>query len=437
MAIMAPKGAVVPLVLPSPMAPRTFFDAYLSYTEETENPKLFHRWCSIVGIGAFLGRQFFFEHGHFTVYPNMYTMLMGAPGTRKSTAIKIMKKLMVDAGYDTIAADRTTKEKFMLDLAGDHNDGDGISQDHDILSENLFGKESVPTTPRECFICADEFNDFLGTGNIEFLSLLGTLWDYSGTYSNRIKNGRSVDIVDPTISILSGNTPTGFALAFPTEIIGQGFFSRMLLVYGEATGKRITFPTPPSTEDTRCLVQWLTEIKQKVVGKAALSGDAEKLLDRIYKTWAGIDDVRFGNYSNRRFQHLLKLCLICAAARISKEISIDDVIHANTVLTHTEHLMPKALGEFGKAKHSDAAHKIVQVLETALRPMSPKDIWKHVHSDLDKMDQMADILRGLIAADKIMHINGGYLPKKKIVEEVDDGTVDYNWLTDEERRFSV
>lgn len=414
-------------------APRTFFDAYLSYTEETENPKLFHRWCALVGIGTFLGRQFFFEHGHFTVYPNMYTMLMGAPGTRKSTAIKIMKKLLVEAGYNTIAADRTTKEKFMLDLAGENTDADG----RDILSENLFGSGDASSTPRECFICADEFNDFLGTGNIEFLSLLGTLWDYSGTYSNRIKNGRSVDIVDPTISILSGNTPTGFALAFPTEIIGQGFFSRMLLVYGESTGKRITFPKPPDHSETKALVQWLIEIKQKVVGKAVLAPKAERLLDRIYKSWGGIDDVRFANYSNRRFQHLLKLCLICAASRISIEIDVQDVVHANTVLSHTEHLMPKALGEFGKAKHSDAAHKILQILEAAMKPMSPKDLWKQVHNDLDRMEQMGEILRGLIAADKVMHVGAGYLPKKKIQEEVSDGTVDYSWLTDEERKFGI
>ena len=89
-----------------------FFSAYLSYSSDTEVPINFHRWAIISALGAFLGRQYYFQHGAFSIHPNMYTMLIGSPGTRKSTAIKLVKKLLNDAGYETIAADKTSKEKF-------------------------------------------------------------------------------------------------------------------------------------------------------------------------------------------------------------------------------------------------------------------------------------------------------------------------------------
>lgn len=412
-----------------------FFSAYLAYTGETEVPTFFHRWSAIAGIGAYLGRGFAFNHGHFLIHPNIYSMLIGNPGTRKSTAIKLVKSLIQKAGYKTIAADKTTKEKFLVDLSGIEIEEEG--KQGDILEQNLWGDEDeTAKEPAEMFIMADEFNDFIGNGNIEFISLLGTLWDYSGTYRNRIKNSKSVAINNPTISILGGNTPTGFSLAFPTDILGQGFFSRLLLIYGEPTGRKITFPKPPDEAETKNLVEFLKLIKHKVRGAATLTPTAEKLLDKIYRTWKGVDDVRFESYSNRRFTHLLKLCLVFSASRLSSTIDEYDVIYANTVLSHTEHFMPVALGEFGKARHSDVSHKIMQVLDAAVSVLTIKDIWKAVHNDLEKMTDLTELLRNLVVADKIQSVSGGFLPKRKLVEDVSNDVLDYSLLTEEEKGMS-
>jgi len=420
-----------------------FLTQYLAYSRDTEVPTFFHRWSALIGIAAILGRDYSLSHGHFVINPNIYGMLIGSPGTRKSTAIKMMKSVLVRAGYDTIAADKTTKEKFLLDLAGVDVSGPPEEKGYkskkmsldDIIDSNLWGDEDVSTKPpSETFIMADEFNDFFGNGNIEFISLLGALWDYSGVYSSRIKNGKSIAINNPTINILGGNTPTGFSLAFPTEILGQGFFSRILLIYGESTGKRITFPTPPSDEDTRLVVEALRDIKRRVIGFTTLDDGAKKLIDKIYKTGVDLDDVRFSSYYNRRLTHLFKLCLVVSAARYSNRISENDVVYANTILTVTERLMPKALGEFGKSKNSDVAHKIVQLLEAANKPVSVREIFKHVHNDLAKQSELSDILTNLQAADKIQNIPGlGFLCKKKVQNLDNSDVINFDMLTQEER----
>ena len=410
-----------------------FFSHYLEYASANEVPAFFHRWSAIAGLGAFLGRDIYFQHGHFEVNPNIYCMLMGSPGTRKSTAIKLIKHILKLAGYTTLAAEKTSKEKFLLDLSGEEDEDKAPA---DILETNIFG-DADETKVCECFIAADEFNDFVGNGNIEFISLLGSLWDYSGVYKNRIKTGKSISIPNPTVSILGGNTPTGFSLAFPTEVIGQGFFSRLLLVYGEPSGKQITFPKPPSIEETAELVSSLQRIKHSCKGGIGLTSTSEKLLDKIYKSWKPIGDVRFDSYSNRRFTHLLKLCIIHSAGRGGIEISEQDVIYANTVLTHTEHLMPKALGEFGKARNSDVSHKIVQVLEASAMPLPIKEIWKHVSFDLEKLSDLSDLLRNLVQAEKIQVTKIGFLPIRKVLEEVSDGTVNYELLSPEERKYRL
>lgn len=403
-----------------------FFSLYFSYTKETECPALFHRWCAITGIGAYLGRRYSFAHGHFTINPNTYCMLIGTPGTRKSTSVKLIKKLLTAAGYSTIAADKTSKEKFLLDLS----EGDTDAEEVSIETINLFGEPRGG--PRELFIAADEFNDFIGLGNLEFISLLGSLWDYSGVYKSRLKNSKSVAICDPTISILGGNTPTSFSMAFPPEILGQGFFSRLLLVYGETTGVRIPFPPAPAPDHTEALIRLLYAMRESVIGTATTSSTAQKLLEKIYTRWSGVDDVRFDSYSNRRFTHLLKLCLVVSASRLSTQITEKDVIYANTILTHTEHLMPKALGEFGKSRHSDTVHKIMQVLESSNEIIGVKELWKHVMQDLEKLNELVEILRNLTMADKILAVNGGFLAKRKLSLEVSTDTIDTSLLTKEE-----
>lgn len=408
-----------------------FFTAYFKYSGNTEVPQFYHRWSVITSVGAYLGRQFYLRHGHAVLYPNTYCMLIGNSGSRKTAAIKMMKNILTRTGYKNIAADKTTKEKFLMDMSMINSHPEDDILDSNIWEDNI--QEDTNETS-EIFVVADEFNDFIGNGNIEFISLLGTMWDYSGIYTSRVKNSKSISIPNPTVSILSGNTPTNFSLAFPPEIMGQGFFSRLLLVYGESTGKKIAFPTVPSEEELIHITTKLSNIKDTVAGEAILENTTKKLLEKIYNEWQGIRDVRFDSYSSRRFTHLLKLCLIHAASRYSSIVQEQDVIYANTVLTHTEQLMPKALGEFGKAKHSDVSNKIMQMLDTAIKPIPLKDIWKNVCTDLEKFSDLTELVRNLIIADKVQSTDGGVLPKKRSIQSFSDSTsIDYSLLTEEEK----
>ena len=163
----------------------SLFDLYFEYVKDTGPPLIYHRWSLIASVGAFLGRQYWFPFGDFRIFPNCYIMLIGNPGTRKSTAIKMAKKILSQAGYDKFPAERTTKEKFLLDLEGvsEHElnqyakRAKGASTPRDVLAnlDLLEGSDIHDGIPREVFITADEFNEFAGTGNLDFLSTLGTI----------------------------------------------------------------------------------------------------------------------------------------------------------------------------------------------------------------------------------------------------------------------
>lgn len=423
-----------------------FISDYLAYTAESEPPTICHRWSCLTMLGAMLGRNFFFEHGHFRVFPNLYVMVVGDPGVRKSTAIKMMKKLASAAGYDKWAHTKTSKEKFLLDLEGIvtdemQNEQLGAKQEriyNNVLSQNLWGTENAIKEPREVFIAADEFNDFIGgLAPMEFYTTLCNLWDWDDEnvpFTQRVKNSRSVSIYQPTVSIIGGNTPENFARAFPPEIIGQGLLSRMLLIHGERSGRRYTFPPVPSKEDTDNLVSKLTAaISRAQVGSAERTPEADKLFTSIYTSWTDIADVRFRSYSTRRFTQLLKLCLIVACSRSTTRITYDNVIEANTILSAAEQLMPRALGEFGKSKNSDVSNKIMDMLVNSRKPLKPQDMWKEVSRDLNKITDLGEILNNLSQAGKIQFVKEhGWLPKIEKAKKLE--FVDWNYLTAEERK---
>lgn len=395
-----------------------FFRRYLEITGGTEVPAFFRRWAILTGVGAWIGRSACFKRGSFKIYPNMYVMLLGAPGTRKSTAIKDVKKILQRAGYTSFAAEKTTKEKFLMDLAG-------VGEEYN--AEGFLNLDLGSTTT-ECLIAADEFSDFFGNNIMDFVSTLGVLWDYEGIYKSRIKNGVQVELSDPTISILSGNTQTTFANTFPPEVMGQGFFSRMVAVYTEATTKKVTFPPAPSPEDLDYIITHLYSI-QSITGNLEITEEAENLVDRIYKTWTPIPDDRFAHYGNRRLGHLLKLVIIHCVARLSNVIEARDVTYANTVLYHTEHYMPKAFGEFGRAKNASVTHKILGIIEGKLGAVDFSELWANVSTDLPGLGELGDILRGLAAAGKIQPVDGGFMACKKVLDLRYDEMVDYRYLT--------
>lgn len=406
--------------------PVNLFDMYFALREETEPPVIFHRWSLICCIAALLGKQCWVPFGSSRIFPNQYVMLIGEPGSRKSTAIKDARKVLSKAGYSNYAAEKTTKEKFLLDLEG-LEELDDAKVGNDQVMQNLFGDHSS-MEPKEVFVVADEFNDFMRCGDLEFHSMLGALWDYDDEttlYKQRLKNSKSIAIYQPTINLLGGNTHTGFAEMFPPQAIGQGFLSRMILIFSEPSGKKIAFPPTPDAAKEQLIVKALQRIKAEFVGPIELTQKAKDVLHVLYHNYEGFADVRFTAYFTRRYTHLLKLCLICAAVKQKKAIGIEEVILANTILKYAEHFMPKALGEFGKAKNADVANKVLKLLGSVNKPVDVPDIWKQVSSDLDRMEDLMRLLEGLRTAGKIQWVKKtergvqGYLIVRKALGQAE------------------
>lgn len=372
----------------------SFFKEYLDYVGESESPDIYHRWTAISLIGSVLGRNFWFPHGHFTLYPNMYIMLQGLPAVRKSSAINIGNKILKKTGYKKFASSRMSREMFLQEL---HH----INQPNE---ENYSFEELLDMKmdhASEITIHAGEFLDFIGQGDKDYLMLITNLWDNLDEYKNPKLTSKTVVVTKPTINFLAANTPESLNMAFPPEVIGSGTLSRFLFIHSPGTGKKILMPKAPDPEKEQRIVDYLSDIQDQVKGEATVTEGAIEVLDYLYNHQEPIDDPRFSHYTARRLTHLLKLSLIVAASRLSTEITERDVLEANTFLGAAEYGMPKALGHFGRSKYSASYHAILEFLEEARKPMTLKDLYVRFSSDFAKETDFLATMMDMQNADKV------------------------------------
>ena len=383
-------------------------DEYLDFTKGTEPPVQFHRWSFLSCVGAALRRNVYVPFGHDYIYPNMFVFIVGVPGTRKSTSINITKKLLEKAGFEEFAFTKTTKEKFLLDFETGFTSDMEENGILDVLNRPVLTPEDKPRV-QNVFINCSEFVDFIGQNNVNFINLLTTLWDNMPSYQERLKNSKSVNIPNPTVSLVGGITPTSISTALPPEVIGQGFMSRLVLVYCNPTGTKITWPKPPDPKAMQHFIEFFRRMGT-IQGEGHFTQEAKDLIDSIYQTWPNLDDVRLQYYGSRRLVHLLKLCIILAACDTPSNgtpvIKIPHVEEANTILTWTERKMSTALGEFGESRNAKASQKIMEALAIHSGPILAPDLWKVVSMDLERRQQLSELLSNLKAAGKITVIEG-------------------------------
>lgn len=378
-------------------------DSYISFVSKfTETRKIAHVWSILTAISALLGRSRYLTFGAQRIYPNMYTMIVGDPASRKSTAIKLVKNLCEEAGYTEFAFESGSKESYFNSLARRAND---IANSIDLnISTQINGVDmwEPPVGETHSFICSDEFQDFIGINNMGFVSALGDLWDRDKDYRyETIKHG-VISIPRPVITVLGGTTPATFSAIFPAHAIDQGFLSRLLMIPCRKKIRALAFPPPPDETEKTKILQFLNSLLAREPIEITRTAPATKMLEEIYTTWASPFDSRFAGYAGRRHTHLLKLCLLFTGIYDSAEITEDILVEAHTLLMYTELMMPDVIGEMGKGPHTNAMNLVMNTLANRPKGLGLTDLYKLLYREVRSMDELNHVLNLLRAAERIV-----------------------------------
>ena len=388
-----------------------FLLSYLKYAENTESPDLFHIWSALTCISAAMQRHLYLEAGIGNVYGNMYTLLVGPPGTRKSSAIGFASDLLFSATDVRIAPDDTggQRQGLISAIVESTEDLDALSNVD--MADALALQEAFDDLVSKIdymdrhtmFVKATEFGSFIGQNAVDFTRFLGRMWD-GGSYTYQLKSGKST-LTDGLIILLGGTTSTEISELLPAALIGQGFMSRCILVY-EPHKKKKTSLTSAQLDGQ--YVDYLTgvfkNIFHKMRGSMRFSSEAASLVDSLYFNEERIDDARFIFYMERRQTHLVKLAMCLAATKGQMVLEAEDIAEAEFLLSMTEKRMPEALGEYGLSPVAVARQKMLDYLRYAKEPVKERWLWTIMQRDMKLID-FKNALSALINTDKITPVD--------------------------------
>jgi hypothetical protein len=410
-----------------------FTDRFIAMLGNNESPVSYLRWSIISAVGAAIARSAWLQFGTKQYYPSQYILLIGAPGSRKSTGIKTAAQLLRKAGYINFAPNKGRKEALWTHLAKlgmpeemrkrmEHKAAEVIDEDtvDEVTLLDLLNaaEQRDGLLPAHMLISASEWSDFMGREG-DLVDNLTELHDNIDEWNYIRTTKSSLYIREPTISMIGGATPASFGSVLPGNALSTGFVRRLILVHGEHT-KKVPFPDPANEEIAAELIAMLQWIMANPVGEVCFTTDARELLAEIYMQEHFLTATQMQSYAFGRQEHLCKMLIISAVARQSDTITVDDVLFANTILLRTEISMPKALGHFGGARNASPANAVLEYINTAKHPPTLKELHHRLATEVENLDALKKLVQMLKETSRIKMINmaGGarYLPKSTFEE---------------------
>lgn len=392
-----------------------YLNDYLEMVEDTESPRIFHVWSAIFAISAALGRRCYLPFGSGAIYPNQYILFVGTPGTRKTTAANLAKKIVKGSTGVRFAPSDTggQRQGLILALQGPEENSTEFLNQVDLASAegsiaSLTQLEQITNTPEEddpefiqaaadkhhIAIVASEFSRVIGQNNMSMMDFLGERYD-GEDYEYQTRQVH-IKLKDTLINLLACTTPVSIANSLPPQAGGQGFLSRIILVYGARKYKMVARPVAPC-------VELVSRIKDVVSAAYQLAGgfseteDAQRYCESLYSYQIDISDARFAYYAERRYTHLIKLAMcLCAARTDDMVITPGDYLEAHRILQATELGMPDALGEFGMNPLAMLKQEILEQLRASQGPLTMEQVISMFHRDArstEIMEVVSDLIK--------------------------------------------
>lgn len=297
-----------------------WLEAYMRFSATaSEAPLHFHFWVGIATVAGALRSCVWVDELSYKITPNFYLFLVAPPGiATKSTTVSMGMRLLdqvpdIRFGPSSVtwqALIKTFQESIITVKWIDPKTGE----------ERL--------RPASCLtLDISELGTFLKMGAEGFVDNLVDWWDgkiSKRAWTHRTLMSGSEGVQNPWINIIAATTPSWLQSNFPEGMVGGGFTSRILFVFGDSKRQLIHrpsqyWPTDDYEDLEQKLVEDLTSIS-KLRGPVSYSPEGDAWMKQWYEThWktvpAHMASVRYEGYRSRKQTHLIKVAMVLAAAR--------------------------------------------------------------------------------------------------------------------------
>lgn len=370
--------------------------AYTDYTRHSEAPTIFHFWAGVSTIAGALRRRVWLDMRYFQWTPNFYIFFVAPPGiVSKSTTASIGMRLLrqvegINFGPESITWQALAK---------------GLGEAHELV-EMPDGLQH----PMCCLtIAASELGTFFNPQDREMVDVLVSLWDAQiGAWERATKTQGSDVIENPWLNIIGCTTPSWIQGNMPEYMIGGGFCSRSIFVYGEAKRQHVAYPGLVSPdagfqqemEDLVHDLRLIAELRGPFEITAEARDWGEAWYERHWKNPRPIhlSSTKFDGYLARKQTHIHKLAMVLAVSRGNDLVITKEILETAAILvTETERDMEKVFQKIGQSAESKHIIELVATVRT-YKEISKKDLWRLVMLSFGTTQVFDNALSGAVNA---------------------------------------
>lgn len=371
---------------------------YLLFTSNTESPLDYHKWSCLSTLSVLAGRRFWFNLGPIRYYPNLYVVLVGHPGVKKSSALDRAKDVVREVKCCPIAAAQATKEFIAKTMSHEK-----------FLGKRFFTNDGLMEEYNQYAIFATELTQFIGVNPIGMLDFLTTVYTEK-VYDCDTKGQGSDLVVGPYITMLACLTPEMLKGFLKMNILTGGFARRTVFVYGTG-GQIIPIPgyTPEQIAAKERCVQWGKKI-QFGSGEFIMSPDARDWYvawyTHLHTNMTEIAKPTTEGWYRTKQEILFKISMLIALSEAQEgDKLVFEPAHfeiaENRFLKPMEVNLEKVFEGAGINPNAQAALQICRMLEAMDKPMSRKKLEALFFDQATDLSALRETLDHLVAVGRL------------------------------------
>lgn len=390
----------------------SFIRDYALYSSGVESPSHYHTWCALSVLGTWLSKKVWTDMGYFKVYPNMYILLVGDPGIKKSTAMNIAKKLVLEVGERQVSPASITKEALMQYLGAEKSPCKFSFDIESNMIDPLTGQGTITTETRQIAhisIFANELVNLLNAGGnpVGMIDLLTDIWDQD-PYVNVTKNKGSDLIKGPFVHLLGCLTPETMEALLFQKFISGGFSRRCIYTYADQNERPV--PLPSITQEQG--EAWL-RCKQR--GKVLLDWCGEyqwspEFKNDLWVPWYRENFQRCQSEEKsflKRFlqslpEYLLKVMMLVTASESDTRLLTPQAFFAaKAILEPVQETLPRIFEFAGRNELNPIAGGLLRMLQAKNEVMKMKTIYSMYSKDAS-IQEIDTVVESLVKQEQVL-----------------------------------
>ena len=387
-----------------PRSEDNILDSWEKYSLPLHAHPLFKKMGGLSLISAVLTRKVWFRTNPVMppLFPNLYMLLCGLPGSGKDLVINKIRDLLytmmegMEQQHGVNIGPESISTKGLIDALADDNARLAFT----------FNKGNKQTTVHyhSLYIANGELGAFMPEYNTQMIANINDIYNCKPTFTDRVRgrgNMSEVKIENPHLCMLIGTQPAVFARIVPEEAFQMGFTARLIICNVREVIRKPLFKS--ENVDTTLFDKIASDLRvlSFLAGEYKTDKHFKEKLDTFHmENPNAINHSRFTDYNTRRSMHLGKIAMCCAAAE-SNELLLTER-HFDKALEYlylSEKDAPALFDDLVTAQGFH--HSIEQVLHGEIITITHAELERKLRKT-HKPHEVGQIIRSMLQANDIV-----------------------------------